>query len=120
VRCSPQKKHISRYLIGALFAPVLLSLALSAHGAQSQRSKKAIAEFKRENPCPANGKKRSKCPGYMIDHIEPLCAGGADSASNMQWQTIEAAKEKDRDEKRHCAAKKKTANPSPAISPPPS
>ena len=35
-------------------------------------------------------------PGYVIDHIDPLKRGGADIPSNMQWQTVEAAKAKDR------------------------
>lgn len=36
------------------------------------------------------------CPGYVIDHVTPLKRGGADSPSNMQWQTREAAKIKDK------------------------
>ena len=38
-------------------------------------------------------------PGYVVDHIVPLECGGADSPGNMQWQTIAAAKAKDRTEK---------------------
>lgn len=30
------------------------------------------------------------------DHIKPLKRGGADDPSNMQWQTVEDAKAKDR------------------------
>jgi len=41
-------------------------------------------------------------PGYVIDHIKPLACGGADDPSNMQWQTIEAAKAKDRVERVGC------------------
>jgi hypothetical protein len=41
-------------------------------------------------------------PGYVIDHIKPLACGGADDPSNMQWQTIEAAKMKDRLERAGC------------------
>jgi hypothetical protein len=41
-------------------------------------------------------------PGYVIDHIKPLACGGADEPSNMQWQTIEAAKAKDRVERVGC------------------
>jgi len=32
----------------------------------------------------------------MVDHIQPLKRGGADDPSNMQWQTVEDAKAKDR------------------------
>jgi hypothetical protein len=33
-----------------------------------------------------------------VDHVAPLKRGGADDPSNMQWQTIEDAKAKDRSE----------------------
>jgi hypothetical protein len=32
----------------------------------------------------------------VIDHIQPLASGGADSLSNMQWQTKAEAKGKDK------------------------
>jgi hypothetical protein len=32
----------------------------------------------------------------VIDHVQALKHGGADTPSNMQWQTIEAAKAKDK------------------------
>jgi hypothetical protein len=41
-------------------------------------------------------------PGYVIDHIKPLACGGADSPANMQWQTIAAAKAKDKTERIGC------------------
>jgi len=34
------------------------------------------------------------CPGYEVDHIEPLACGGADDSSNMQWLTKEANRAK--------------------------
>jgi hypothetical protein len=42
------------------------------------------------------GATRGPCAGYVIDHIQALKHGGADSPDNMQWQTREAAKAKDR------------------------
>jgi hypothetical protein len=41
-------------------------------------------------------------PGWVADHIFPLCAGGKDALENLQWQTIEDARVKDRAEKRLC------------------
>ena len=35
-------------------------------------------------------------PGYFVDHIVPLKRGGCDCPSNMQWQTVAAAKAKDK------------------------
>jgi hypothetical protein len=65
-----------------------------------KRSKEATRAFQRINPCPATGKTSGKCPGYVIDHIVPLANGGADDPSNMQWQTKEAAKAKDKVERK--------------------
>ena len=63
------------------------------------RSHKAVADFKRANVCPSTGLARAgRCPGYVVDHITPLCAGGADAPWNMQYQAIAAAKAKDRGE----------------------
>jgi hypothetical protein len=41
-------------------------------------------------------------PGHVVDHRIPLACGGSDTPSNMQWQTREAAREKDRVERRGC------------------
>jgi len=43
-------------------------------------------------------------PGYVVDHVFPLCAGGSDTVSNLQWQPRARATAKDRDERRLCAA----------------
>jgi hypothetical protein len=72
-------------------------IARDSHG-RIARSQQARSEFKHSNPCPSTGKSSGACPGYVIDHITPLKRGGADSPSNMQWQTKEEAKIKDRTE----------------------
>ena len=60
------------------------------------RSQEAKNDFKRAHPCPSTGKSSGACPGYVIDHIQALKHGGADAPSNMQWQTVEEAKAKDK------------------------
>lgn len=60
------------------------------------RSSSARTEFKHSNLCPATGSSSGACPGYVIDHVQPLKRGGADAPHNMQWQTKEAAKAKDK------------------------
>jgi hypothetical protein len=83
-----------------------LALCLTLTGAlaeaKQQRSEKAKREFKVQQPCPATGQTKGACPGYIIDHIVPLCAGGEDSPSNMQWQTVEDAKVKNKEEWKQC------------------
>jgi hypothetical protein len=54
-----------------------------------KRSGTARRAFMREHPCPATG---------SIDHVNPLECGGPDVPANMQWQTKEEAKAKDRGE----------------------
>jgi hypothetical protein len=73
-----------------------------AHG-RIKRSEKAKNAFKAANPCPANGHRSGACPGYVIDHINPLACGGADSPENMQWQTEAEGKAKDGWERDNCA-----------------
>lgn len=64
-----------------------------------KRSTAAKDSFKREHPCPANGHTSGSCPGYVIDHVNPLECGGADAPSNMQWQTVADGKAKDKTER---------------------
>src|SRR6267142_2270076 len=62
-----------------------------AHG-RILRNPAARAQFLRQTGYP------HRRPGYGVDHIVPLECGGADSPSNMQWQTIVEAKAKDKTE----------------------
>ena len=63
-----------------------------------QRSARAKNEFRKSHPCPSTGKAAGACPGFVIDHVTPLKRGGADNAGNMQSQTAEAARLKDKTE----------------------
>lgn len=79
----------------ALLCLALALVSLSAD-ARIHRSTAAKHEFQRQHPCPSTGKPRGACPGYVIDHRQALCVGGRDEPANMGWQTIAAAKAKDR------------------------
>jgi hypothetical protein len=48
--------------------------------------------------CPSTGATAGACPGYVVDHIVPLKRSGANAPDNMQWQTVQDAKAKDRTE----------------------
>lgn len=84
-----------------------LALVLSTGHATAHRSAAARLEFKREHPCPSTGQRRGSCPGYVIDHVQPLCVGGPDIPNNMQWQTLAEAKKKDRLEVALCRLRAK-------------
>jgi 5-methylcytosine-specific restriction endonuclease McrA len=60
------------------------------------RSRSARARFMRLTGHPGGWS------GHVVDHIIPLACGGPDTPENMQWQTVEAAKAKDRVERRDC------------------
>lgn len=67
-----------------------------ASRSRHHRSREVTREFEREHRCPSTGKHYGACPGYVKDHVRALCVGGADSPSNMQWQTVAEAKAKDK------------------------
>lgn len=71
-----------------------------SHG-KIKRSSSAKTAFKKQTGYP-HGRK-----GYVIDHVVPLSRGGSDSPSNMQWQTKEAAKAKDKWERGQSSTKTK-------------
>ena len=65
------------------------SCARDSHG-RIARSPEVREQFMRETGYP-HGR-----PGYVIDHVKPLCHGGADDVANMQWQTKADAAAKDK------------------------
>ena len=95
----------------AVLAVTLCAFLVQADAslAKAQRSSAATSAFKRHSACPANGARAGKCPGYVVDHIRPLCAGGPDTPANMQWQTLADSKIKDREENRECRALRRLA-----------
>lgn len=87
------------------FATALLALGIVFAvnvDAKIPRSSAAKHTFRVEHPCPATSHARGPCRGYVVDHISPLCAGGADHPNNMQWQSVVDAKIKDRAERAQC------------------
>lgn len=98
---------INHYMIAAISVAVLTVPAWAKRSDYSElaqrdsngriaRSSSAKTEFKKSNPCPATGSSSGACSGYVIDHVQPLKRGGADAPHNMQWQTKEEAKLKDK------------------------
>ena len=77
------------------------SVAGNKHG-RIKRSSSAKHSFERQHPCPSTGRTNGRCPGYVVDHVNPLECGGADAPSNMQWQIVAAGKAKDKTE-RNCS-----------------
>lgn len=83
-------------------AALLTATLITAPEAKTQRSYAVKAEFKRLNPCPANGNRRGACPNYQVDHVTPLKCGGPDAVDNMQWLTVEEHKAKTKREAGMC------------------
>ncbi len=67
----------------------------ASHGS-AKRDPEQREKFMRAHPCPSTGKTSGACPGYIVDHVVPLKRGGADRPDNMQWQTVKAAKAKNK------------------------
>jgi hypothetical protein len=79
-----------------------LALAPSLTPAKEYRSLEVKHEFQGQHPCPSTGRTTGPCPGYIKDHVKALACGGPDSVANLQWQTVEAAKAKDKWERKSC------------------
>lgn len=85
-----------------LFTFIACSTIANPVQARVKRSQSAIIEFKQQQPCPTTGASKGPCKGYVIDHIKALACGGADLPENMQWQTVEEGKAKDKWERKGC------------------
>lgn len=80
-----------RLRFGASVAILFVASALLGEWVDARvlRSPAEVSAFRRLNPCPPTGLARGACPGYHVDHIIALCAGGLDAVVNMQWLTVE-------------------------------
>jgi hypothetical protein len=85
---------------------LVAALLVAGPSIAAERSREVAAQFQHAYPCPATGKQWGACPGWVKDHIDPLCNGGADAVTNMQWQTMADARAKDRWERGICRAKR--------------
>lgn len=89
-------------ILRAVAIAAALALAAEACASSTKRSTAERNRFQRETLCPSTGKPAGACPGYVIDHVVPLCAGGEDHRRNMQWLTVEQHRAKSRDELARC------------------
>ena len=99
---SPSKSSLGIAALAAIFA--CAALAMAPAEARIKRSQSAKVAFKVSHPCPATGARKGPCKGWIIDHVVPLCAGGPDRVSNMQWQEYRESLRKDAEERRLCRA----------------
>lgn len=80
---------MTRVLLVLLVLPTLAWAEVARDPAQ-------VRAFRADHPCPATGKTSGACPGWVVDHDYPLCAGGKDHPSNMRWQKYGDSLAKDR------------------------
>ena len=88
---------------------IILVFTIFLSQAALARDPAQVREFRKTHACPATGKFSGACPGWVVDHAYPICAGGSDSPDNMVWQEVEASYIKDRLERELCALKKSCA-----------
>lgn len=87
-----------------------LVAGLTAQAQPIQRSRAEVHAFRLHHPCPVTGGTRGACPGWAVDHIRPLCAGGEDTPGNMQWIENEDHRFKTLVDARECRKLKRLAN----------
>ena len=75
------------------------------------RDRNQVRLFRSTHPCPATQSTKGACVGWVVDHLKPLCAGGLDAPSNMQWQAREQAKLKDKIEIAFCRCMAREISP---------
>lgn len=88
----------------SLMRPTLIAIVgvMLAGGDVLARSRAPVRKFYKLAACPSTMQIAPPCPGYVVDHVMPLCSGGADDPSNMQWQEKAESLQKDRIEIAFC------------------
>jgi hypothetical protein len=104
---------LKKFVVAAIIAAMFVAQPVEA---AASRSAAVIKEFKEQSVCPSTGFKAVKgksssyrCPGYVVDHMIPRCAGGPDELYNLVYQKYdkENSLKKDTAEKRLCSMMKK-------------
>ena len=80
----------------------LAVLLIAAAPIPTPRSSAAVTAFRAQHPCPRTSQMKGPCPDFVVDHIRPLCFGGADHPDNMAWQAVDQALKKDAFEREAC------------------
>lgn len=89
---------------------LVLALVVGAADARIPRSAAEVRAFRAEHPCPSTARVRGACPGWQVDHAVPLCAGGTDHRSNMQWISAQDHRWKTFVDVRECRKLQRLAN----------
>jgi hypothetical protein len=82
---------------------VILSLLFSVNASASTRHTAQANAFRKANACPVTNKIQARCPGWVVNHIEPLACGGTDVPANMEWEQRAPSYKRDAFERRVCA-----------------
>ena len=90
---------------------LVISFLALATGTAFARDPAVVRAFRATHPCPATGLATGSCPGWVVDHLDPLCAGDPDAVTNMAWQAAADAAKKDVIEKQLCAMIRKERRP---------
>lgn len=85
---------------------IFLALFLALASNSFARDPAQVRAFRKTNACPATHKFTGACAGWVVDHKTPLCAGGLDAPSNMQWQELTVSHLKDKEEVHYCTCLK--------------
>jgi hypothetical protein len=98
-----QWQRIARAGVGLAVA---VAMVWPLQASAAERSRAAIRAFRVDHPCPITGQVTGPCRSgserMVVDHIVPLCLGGADAPSNMRWQEYRQSRDKDRAELALC------------------